>query len=57
MEGSPRLEVIWRHIRSLAVVNQNIYVGDEGLNLKVLNWKEGKLHGIHKKGQYFTSRL
>ena len=43
LEGSPRAAVIWRQIKCLAVFNQNIYYGDEGMNLKVLNWKTGYL--------------
>ena len=43
LEGSPRATVIWRQIKCLAVSDQNIYYGDEGMNLKVLNWKTGYL--------------
>ena len=25
----------------MAVNNQNVYFGDEGMNVKVLNWKKG----------------
>ncbi len=42
LEGSPRAAVIWRNIRSLAVANQMLYFGDEGMNVKVLNWKDGE---------------
>ena len=39
MEGGEQL--LCRHIRSLAMTPQAIYYGDDGLNVKVLKWREG----------------
>lgn len=35
-----------RHLKSLCSKDGNIFMGDEGLNLKVLNWKRGQIHQI-----------
>lgn len=31
----------WRPIRSMCVTNQKIYFGDDGMNVKALDWKKG----------------
>ncbi len=35
--------LICRQIRSLILKNPNIYYGDEGMNIKALNWKKGEV--------------
>ncbi|XP_033641814.1 mitochondrial division protein 1-like [Asterias rubens] len=35
-----------RHIRSLAVSGETIYYGDDGLNVKALDWKRGLVHKL-----------
>ena len=35
-----------RPIRCLAIANQKLYYGDDGMNLKVLDWKKGNLNNI-----------
>ena len=34
--------VTWRRILSLATVNERVYYGDDGMNIKVLQWKRGR---------------
>ncbi|KAL4221254.1 hypothetical protein ACF0H5_019518 [Mactra antiquata] len=36
--------VILRHVRSLGVKGENIFYGDDGVNLKILSWKQGLLN-------------
>lgn len=31
-----------RHVRSLCVRGDNLYYGDDGVNVKILTWKQGK---------------
>lgn len=38
--------VTLRHIRSLGVKGDNIFYGDDGVNLKILSWKKGKSCGL-----------
>jgi hypothetical protein len=35
-----------RHIRGFDVKNSMIYYGDDGTNIKVLDWKKGNYHCI-----------
>ena len=42
-----------RHVRSLAVIGDNVCYGDDGVNLKILSWKKGK----YKKGELFSNYL
>ena len=36
--------VIMRHVRSLGVSANHIFYGDDGVNLKILTWKKGKIY-------------
>ncbi|KAK2144599.1 hypothetical protein LSH36_744g01047 [Paralvinella palmiformis] len=38
--------VTWRHIRSLVVANQRAYIGDDAMNIKVLDWRNGLVHKL-----------
>ena len=33
--------LVRRHIRSMATANQKVYFGDDGMNVKVLDWRKG----------------
>ena len=49
------VKVNWRLTRSLAVARQKVYLGDDGTNVKVLDWKSGKL--FDTKGFFFYCSL
>ena len=34
--------LVCRQIRSLILQNPNVYYGDEGMNIKALDWKKGE---------------
>ena len=41
IKASNGIDLTVRHIRCLAAANQMIYYGDDGVNIKALNWKTG----------------
>lgn len=50
-----RMNLIVRKIHTTALKDSKIYFGDDGQNVKVLDWREGKVHKMrnHKEGNDF----
>ena len=48
LKGSPRATIRWRPVKSMAVAKNMIYCGDEGMNIKVLDWKQGEFSSNSK---------
>ncbi len=42
VKSTSGVRLSWRHIRSLEMANHIVYYGDDGMNIKALDWKLGR---------------